>query len=92
MGLPWQQMTAAALAGSVFLTFVYRERIGWRLTELSMVLWLAQLVAWGVWSTFVYPHFVSPLRHLPQPGGAHWLLGHGRQIMSGSTGGPLRQW
>ncbi|RDA85775.1 hypothetical protein CP532_6296 [Ophiocordyceps camponoti-leonardi (nom. inval.)] len=63
----------------------------------SLALWttslvLFWLVAWAVWTTFVYPHLVSPLRRLPEPKGAHWLLGHAPRLMGPSAGGPLREW
>lgn len=28
------------------------------------------------YNVFVYPHYVSPYRHLPGPKGGHWFLGH----------------
>ncbi|XP_044724797.1 cytochrome p450 domain-containing protein [Hirsutella rhossiliensis] len=92
MGPPLRQMTAGAVAGGVLLMSLYKECYRGHLAELLVALGLAQFVVWGVWSTFVYPHFVSPLRHLPQPEGAHWLLGHGRQIIGKLLGGPVRQW
>lgn len=93
MGLSWRRMTAVACAGSALVVWRYGERCRGRLAELLAALWLAQAVAWAIWSTFVYPHWVSPLRHLPQPEGAHWLLGHGRQMVGGAPpGAAMRQW
>nr|UYD62316.1 cytochrome P450 [Leptographium qinlingense (nom. inval.)] len=28
------------------------------------------------YNVFIYPHYVSPYRHLPGPKGGHWFLGH----------------
>ncbi|RCI15717.1 hypothetical protein L249_3446 [Ophiocordyceps polyrhachis-furcata BCC 54312] len=47
---------------------------------------------WAVWTTFVYPHRVSPLRRLPEPEGAHWLLGHAPRLVGPTAGGPFREW
>jgi hypothetical protein len=35
----------------------------WNITSLFLLQWLAQ----SVWQIIVYPLFLSPLRHLPQP-------------------------
>ncbi|KOS16792.1 hypothetical protein ESCO_004797 [Escovopsis weberi] len=58
----------------------------------SLTLWLAGLVLGAAWSVLVYPHFVSPLRHLPTPPGGHWLLGHGPFIVKSAPGVPVRTW
>lgn len=50
------------------------------------------LLAWLVWTIFVYPHYVSPLRHLPTPGGNHWLWGHGLKLMREPQGQASREW
>lgn len=55
-------------------------------------LWALLYVVWVVWSSFVYPHFVSPLRHLPQPKGAHWLIGHSKPVVKQGPGVAARQW
>ncbi|PHH87440.1 hypothetical protein CDD83_8871 [Cordyceps sp. RAO-2017] len=93
MGLPWRQMAAAALAGSA-LTAMATDRLRSRkhVAQSFALLWLVQVVVWAVWSTFVYPHLLSPLRHLPTPAGAHWLLGHSRKLVGESPGAPLREW
>ncbi|ODA79668.1 hypothetical protein RJ55_05262 [Drechmeria coniospora] len=41
---------------------------------------LCLLSAAALYSTFLYPHVLSPLRRLPEPAGGHWLLGHGLDI------------
>ncbi|EGX91908.1 cytochrome P450 78A3 [Cordyceps militaris CM01] len=40
-----------------------------------MVLFTVQFFVWGFWRMFIYPFFISPLRHLPTPPG--WQLGIG---------------
>ncbi|KAH7381206.1 cytochrome P450 [Phaeosphaeria sp. MPI-PUGE-AT-0046c] len=44
------------------------------------------------WQIVVYPLFLSPLRHLPQPPNAHFLLGHFKRIYKEPTGEPQRDW
>lgn len=50
------------------------------------------LLAWLVWTIFIYPHYVSPFRHLPTPGGNHWLWGHGLKLMREPQGQASREW
>lgn len=45
-----------------------------------------------VYFTFVYPFYVSPLRNIPTPEGAHWLLGHIPQLIGIAPGAPSRKW
>ncbi|KAF2870321.1 cytochrome P450 [Massariosphaeria phaeospora] len=56
------------------------------------MLFLVHLFVQLSWSVVVYPLFLSPLRHLPQPPGSHWLLGHFRRIYRETTGEPQRDW
>lgn len=44
------------------------------------------------WRIIVYPRFFSPLRHLPRPGGGHWLWDQTMRILKEPTGSPLRDW
>ncbi|KXX74106.1 Cytochrome P450 4F5 [Madurella mycetomatis] len=70
-----------------------------RLDMLTAVLgvYLAQLVAYKIYRAFIYPYFVSPLRHLPGPKDHHFLIGHAlNQFRSGNPNQPyvswMRQW
>ena len=92
MGAPLQQFTVTALAGVALLVVVYSVRSPGYLARAFAAQWFGQLTLWGIWTTFVYPPFVSPLRHLPLPEGSHWLLGQGRKLMSESPAAPLREW
>ncbi|ODA81815.1 hypothetical protein RJ55_00320 [Drechmeria coniospora] len=92
MGLPWRAMTVAAVVGSALLVLAHGIRSRRYAVQAFATLWLAQFVAWLAWSTLVYPSFLSPLRHLPQPKGAHWLFGHGKYLLSQAPGGALRDW
>ncbi|KAJ6445853.1 cytochrome P450 97B3 [Purpureocillium lavendulum] len=87
MGVPLRAVTVAALAGCGLLIVVYRVRSPAYLVRVFAMAWSAQLLAWLLWTTLVYPHFTSPLRHLPTPPGAHWLFGHGPKILAANPGG-----
>ncbi|CAI6331935.1 unnamed protein product [Periconia digitata] len=55
-------------------------------------LFAAQMLAGFAWGVIVYPLFLTPLRHLPQPKGANLLLGHFPRIFKEATGDPQRDW
>lgn len=92
MPIPWETITTGALGGSLLVNWPQDE---WSRASLVLSfagLWAAGLLVWGVWTSLLYPFYRSPLRHLPQPGGDHWLLGQGKRIMAEATGLPMRQW
>ncbi|ENH63244.1 Cytochrome P450 97B3, chloroplastic [Fusarium oxysporum f. sp. cubense race 1] len=41
---------------------------------------------------FIRPRFISPLRHIPTPGGNHWLWGHGMKLYREPYCSPVREW
>ncbi|KAM0260482.1 hypothetical protein ACHAQJ_002714 [Trichoderma viride] len=86
-------MAAAALVGGAGWT--YATQNAWSrapFIQAAAVLWFAQLFLYGIWELFLYPNYFSPLRHLPTAPGAHWLLGHGKQVLAAKPGAPMREW
>ncbi|RDA90700.1 hypothetical protein CP533_4954 [Ophiocordyceps camponoti-saundersi (nom. inval.)] len=92
MAVPWRQMTATAVAGDACLLLMLQVRSRRLLFEAFAILWLLQFVGWGLWHMYVYPHFASPLRHLPQPKQGHWLYGHRSGLHPGDIGVDAREW
>lgn len=83
-------LTAAAVVSLLLArhTPEYSPPPAWTFVGLSSVL-LGGLL---MYRTVLYPHFFSPIRHLPTPGGAHWFLGHFREIARDPTGEPQLRW
>ncbi|GJN73187.1 cytochrome P450 97B3 [Purpureocillium lilacinum] len=92
MSVPLRAMTVAALAGCGLLIVVYRVRSTKYLAQVFAMVWSAQLLAWLLWTTLVYPHYTSPLRRIPTAPGAHWVFGHGPKILAANPGASLREW
>lgn len=68
---------------------------GWSSSQIYTLFFevlFAQMVAWGLYFTFVYPFYVSPFRHLPQPKGGNWLIGHGEEMRVQGPGVLARKW
>ncbi|SMQ45992.1 unnamed protein product [Zymoseptoria tritici ST99CH_3D7] len=58
----------------------------------TFLLFLTQFFLTTIYNVVLYPRFLSPLRHIPQPPGSHWLTGHTRKIMREPSGFPAREW
>ncbi|CEJ80986.1 hypothetical protein VHEMI01141 [[Torrubiella] hemipterigena] len=92
MGFPLAGVTLSALTGA-FLTVFVQESSSRVLFWASFAsIWVLLLVFYCVYRVTIYPHYVSPLRHVPTAPGAHWLYGHGREIDAAHLGMPMRQW
>jgi hypothetical protein len=85
-------MGVGAALGTFVLTYGRDAVSKLALIRVFAAIFLVELIAWGVWRVLIYPHYVSPLRHLPQPSNSHWLLGQGPKIIREPTGVPAREW
>ena len=92
MPVPWKNTTAFAAAGSLVLNWAKETGSRWSLLRFFVVLWLVGIMSWAIWAVWVYPLLVSPLRHLPQPRGSHWLYGQFKRIVAEPSGIPMREW
>lgn len=92
MALPWENITVGAVLGSVILNWVQSQWSKSALLGYFLGLWLVGFVLWGIWAVWVYPLFVSPLRHLPEPSNNHWLWGQFKKIIAEPSGRPMREW
>ncbi|KAL2073017.1 hypothetical protein VTL71DRAFT_10341 [Oculimacula yallundae] len=52
---------------------------------------VACCLSW-IFSVLINPHFLSPLRKLPSPPGAHFLMGHSVELFGRPTGLPQLKW
>jgi hypothetical protein len=89
--LPSYSITGASLLGCVVVAFAQGVRSRTRLAEVFAALWLGLAVLHCAWAVLIYPHHVSPLRHLPTAKGSHWLFGHGKLFATGQDE-PTRKW
>lgn len=92
MALPWENITVGAVLGSVILNWAQSQWSKSALLGYFLGLWLVGFVLWGIWAVWVYPLFVSPLRHLPEPSDNHWLWGQFKKIIAEPSGRPMREW
>lgn len=95
MGLPYQSMTALSVVGSYTL-ISYRPN--YLLTShpsyfgTFTLLWFLQFVGWAFYKVILYPHYLSPLRHLPGPDDNSWWNGQYARISKEPSGRPMIDW
>ena len=65
----------SALAAAA-IPFVIIHLLGSKWNVYYLVLPVIELLLFSFYKTYIYPNFLSPLRHLPQPKGALPLIGH----------------
>ncbi|KAK4936808.1 hypothetical protein LTR10_022397 [Elasticomyces elasticus] len=58
----------------------------------TIILFLLHFTVWFIYNTFIYPRFVSPLRHLPTVPGGSWINGHWMTLLKEPSGIPMRRW
>ena len=86
------QIAIGSLAVSAVVCYAQHSRSVLYFLGLSSALWLLQVFTRAVYSVLIRPHFLSPLRHLPQAAKSHWLLGQGPKIFKDPPGMPMREW
>lgn len=92
MGLPWENITGGAATVTLALAWVQDDWSRLLLLKHFTKLWAVGFVLWVVWAIWIYPLFVSPLRHLPEPSNNHWFLGQAKRIFAEPSGLPMREW
>ncbi|KHN95263.1 cytochrome P450 78A3 [Metarhizium album ARSEF 1941] len=85
------EITGFSLLGCALLVFAQGCRSRLVLLGALVGFWLGGAASYCAWAVLIYPHHVSPLRHLPTAEGAHWLFGHGPMFSRG-TDEPTREW
>jgi hypothetical protein len=92
MGFPWLFITAGACLVPIILTRTLEHGTGASYPTAFAATFVIEAVAWGIWAVFIYPHYVSPLRHVGQAPNSHWLFGHALKILKEPSGIPAREW
>ncbi|KAH7328415.1 cytochrome P450 [Stachybotrys elegans] len=92
MDFPWLAVASVSALGSSVLSYAQNSRSWGFLAGSFAFVWYLQVTVWFTYSAIVYPYFLSPLRHLPEPAGSHWLMGQATTIRKEPTGAPARRW
>lgn len=87
----------AVLLASAAISFSLKRFAPERLLHESLwqttaAIFLSVITVRLLWDSFVYPFFLSPLRHLPQPKQTSLIFGQFLRIIKEPTGIPHREW
>jgi cytochrome P450 len=82
---------AVALSG-VITNFAPAYSILQSYTWTAIAIFLLGFVKYEFYRILLYPHFFSPLRHLPEPEGGSFFYGHWMTILKEPLGSPHRRW
>ncbi|KAI2478388.1 Cytochrome P450 [Pyrenophora tritici-repentis] len=90
MGVPKRGLLLAASALSFLRARGAVQGDGY-ISSTAAIFTILLLVKW-FYEILIYPHFLSPLRKLPQPENTNPILGNFLQIFNLATGEPHREW
>jgi hypothetical protein len=95
MGLPFLSITAASAGvgyalSTHLITIPQLPNIGF--AGAFVAAWTIQLWLWALWAVVLYPHYLSPLRHLPSPPGGSYFNGQFKRISAEPSGVPMIDW
>lgn len=90
--MPLKHMAGISLLGCVLIKLLHLFDNATQSVIVFIGLFSAQIAIYSSYAIFVYPYFVSPLRHLPQVKGGLPLLGHGLNMRRKGPGVMAKEW
>lgn len=90
--IPLKYMAAISLIGCALPKLFHLYSATWEVPALFIALFAGQIAVYGFYAIFIYAHFVSPLRHLPQVKGGLPILGHGISLRKTGPGVMAKKW
>jgi hypothetical protein len=67
MNVPIKQLILSSVCGSFLMHYLPVAQENPRYKSVTVALFCLQFLIWAVWRIFIYPKYMSPLRHLPGP-------------------------
>lgn len=90
--IPLKYMAAISLVGCALPKLFHLYNESWEAPALFAALFAAQAGLYSFYAIFIYAHFVSPLRHLPQVKGGYPFVGHGISLRKQGPGVMAKKW
>ncbi|KAL9621780.1 MAG: hypothetical protein Q9160_003752 [Pyrenula sp. 1 TL-2023] len=85
-------LIGAAVGSFALIQFAPQYSVSNSVVWTAVSIFILESLAYELYDVIIYPKFLSPLRHLPQPGGASFILGHFGKIRRDPAGTPQREW
>ncbi|KAK2608837.1 hypothetical protein QQS21_002550 [Conoideocrella luteorostrata] len=90
--IPLKYMAGISLVGFALLKLLHVYESNFQAIAILIGLFVGQITLFSAYAVFIYPHFVSPLRHLPQVPGGLPLVGHGIELRKYGPGLMAKKW
>lgn len=90
--IPVKHMAGISVLGCVLIKLLHLFDNTAQSAIVFVALFLAQITIYSTYAIFIYPFFVSPLRHLPQVKGGLPFLGHGINMRRKGVGVMAKGW
>ncbi|ATY64267.1 cytochrome P450 78A3 [Cordyceps militaris] len=90
--IPFKHMAGISVLGCVLIKLLHLFDSKTQSAIVFVALFAAQITLYSAYAMFVYPYFVSPLRHLPQVKGGLPLIGHGINMRKKGVGVMAKEW
>jgi len=88
MSVPWRAISLTSLVAAYVVTSRTPSAAKLIFASTFAASWALLGTCWALWAVFIYPIFVSPLRHLPEPKGGSWIHGQWAKIVKEPSGAP----
>lgn len=82
----------AALTSFLATTALYQFTLYRQYYWIFPTIFLFQWLLIQAWQVLIYPNYLSPLRHLPEPAGGTLFMGQFSKVMKEQTGLPMKEW
>jgi hypothetical protein len=90
--IPVKEMAAISVLGCLLIKLLHLYDNTTQSFVMLLALFTAQICIYSFYAIFVYPFFVSPLRHLPKVKGGLPLFGHGIAMRKNGPGVMAKKW
>lgn len=88
----WGFWAGSSITASIILINFTPLSVNKSFTATAVVLFCLQWLVYGVYTVLIYPFFLSPFRHLPQPKGGSLFNGQWTTLIKEPSGIPMRRW
>jgi hypothetical protein len=90
--IPVKEMAAISVLGCLLIKLLHLYDNTTQSFVMFLALFSTQIFIYSFYAIFVYPFFVSPLRHLPKAKGGLPLFGHGIAMRKNGPGVMAKKW
>ncbi len=84
--------TSSIAISLLLVNLAPQHSLGGSFTLTATSIFCLQWLVYGIYAVIIYPRFLSPLRHLPEPSGNSFFNGQWAVLIKEPSGLPMRRW